>query len=103
MVVVPNRRRIMRIRNRPPPTPTPTLSWSSSIQNRVPLDGSTITEPNEARQAVGLRSFARGAGPCASVPSLRAIVREQQIALAALLEQLKIEKLGREGAELKGK
>jgi hypothetical protein len=38
----------------------------------------------------------------ASVPSLRVIVRERQIALAALLEQLKIEKPGRERAGLKG-
>lgn len=37
------------------------------------------------------------------VPSLQAIVREQQGALATLLEQLKIEKLGRERAELKVK
>jgi hypothetical protein len=37
------------------------------------------------------------------VSSLQAIVREQQAALAALLEQLKIEKLGRERAELKVK
>lgn len=37
------------------------------------------------------------------VPALQALVREQQAALTALLEELKIEKLGRERAELKVK
>jgi hypothetical protein len=37
------------------------------------------------------------------VSSLQALVREQQATLAAVLEQLKIEKLGRERAELKVK
>ncbi len=37
------------------------------------------------------------------ISSLQALVREQQATLAALLEQLKIEKLGRERAELKVK